>query len=93
MRTLTYCSFATEAGCLGICIFDGELDPVQACRRAWSLKINPGGELMAVSFSVDTVPPDVLSNMLDNLDKLLPKETAVQLFDAVRVGDQLDQMN
>lgn len=83
---LTYCSFATEAGCLGVLVLDGELTPRQASAAAWLLGQNPGGELLAIP-----VPSDVseahYAILLANRGRLITTEEAARLFGAKRVAE------
>ncbi len=53
---LTYCSFATDERCLGVVVFDRELDPIMAAREAHRLGINPGGEVAVWDLSTDQIP-------------------------------------
>lgn len=83
-RSITYCSFAELHRCLGVVILTGALDPVAAAKRAWALKINPGGQLMAVPCSEtdSDVPPEIFEAMWSNRDRLIPGDEARGLFEA-----------
>jgi hypothetical protein len=89
-ESLTYCSFATdEDGCRGVCILEGALSPIEAANKAWSLGINPGGELVAVACNKgDTdVPPNLFAIMKSNTNRLIPAEEARELFEAKSIRE------
>jgi len=89
-RAVTYCSFATdEAGCLGVCILEGSLDPVAASKMAWGLKINPGGQLMAISCQEtdEDVPLSIFEAMWANRGRLISGAEARDLFEAKSVRE------
>lgn len=89
MKALTYCSFADLPGCLGVVILEGELDPVQAARKAQHLGINPGGQLAAVSCTDadPDVPQHIFAAMAANVNRLISPEEARQLFEAKTVWE------
>jgi len=82
MRSLTYCSFASDDRCLGVVILEGAFDPLQAARRAHALGVNPGGELLAVPCNDEEpdVPPDMFEVMAANVHRLIPVDEARRLF-------------
>lgn len=88
-RKLTYCSFATPQKCLGVCVLEGNLSPVEACKVAWQKNINPGGELFACECAEDNpdVPGEVFEVMWANRDRLIPAEEARALFDCKSLGE------
>jgi hypothetical protein len=89
MRKLTYCSFADDDRCLGILILEGHLSPAAARGRADSFGLDPGGELVALPvFENDPkLPPDMFETMASNVNRLIPVELAIPLFDAIKLGD------
>lgn len=94
MREVTYCSFASNGGCLGVCILNGFLDPVQASKEARRLKINPGGELLAVPCKEtdEDLPPYAFETMWVNRNRLIPVEEATVLFDAKSIRELDDEL-
>jgi hypothetical protein len=77
---LTYCSFVKET-CVGVVILDGALEPAAACKQAWRLGLNPGGEVMVV-----ILPPDIeqrdFDRCFENRNRLLSPSDARELLDA-----------
>lgn len=94
-RGYTYCSFVQAGKCVGACILEGAFDAIQASKVSWRLGINPGGELMAVTFKETdpNIPPEVLEAMLANVGRLFSVEEARELFEAERVGDLDRELN
>lgn len=89
-RTLTYCSFATESQCIGICILFGKFDAVEASLRARDLGIHPGpSELltMVVEEGDPDVPPDLFEVMWVYGDKCMSPDAARILFDASSIRE------
>jgi hypothetical protein len=94
-RVVTYCSFAVPETCLGVLILEGEHDPEAASKIAWGLKLNPGGQLMAIScMETDAdVPPEVFEAMWENRNKLLTSQEARTLFDAASLKELDAELN
>jgi|SRR6188508_3304691 len=88
-RTLTYCSFADDDGCLGIVILEGELLPAAAAKRAHTLGVNPGGELLALPVieGDHELPPGMFERMAGLTNRLFSKDEAVVLFEARSIRD------
>ena len=89
MRSLTYCSFADDDRCLGVLILEGELLRAAARGRADSLGLDPGGELVALPVLENDphIPPGMFETMASNVNRLVSKDEAIVLFDAIRYGD------
>jgi hypothetical protein len=77
---LTYCSFV-KATCVGIVILDGALDPAEACKRAWRLNLNPGGDAMVIVIPDDLSQRDY-DRLFENRNRLLSTSEARELLDA-----------
>lgn len=94
-RGYTYCSFVQAGKCVGACILEGEFNAIQASLVAWQLGINPGGELMVITFreTDPDIPPGILGAMLANVGRFVPVEEARELFEAERVGDLEKERN
>lgn len=88
-RAVTYCSFANEGTCLGVCILNGSLGPVEASRMAHSLSINPGGELLVVACQEtdEDIPLKIFEAMWENRDRLIPVSEARILFEAKSIRE------
>lgn len=88
-RTVTYCSFATPETCLGVLILEGSHDPVEASRLAWGMKLNPGGQLMAMPCTETDadVPPVIFEAMWEHRNKLLAACEARELFEAKSIRE------
>jgi hypothetical protein len=88
-RAVTYCSFATDECCPGVCILDGILDPVAAAITAHTLGINLGGQLVAMPCyeSDSDIPPDIFEIMWINRNRLISAEEAKGLFEAKSVHE------
>lgn len=83
---LTYLSFVGDEGNRGVLVLDGALDPATACKTAWQLKLNPGGEVMTI------IIPDDLGQreydcLLENRNRLLRPDEARELLDAKPVSE------
>lgn len=76
---LTYCSFTTEAGCLGVLVLEGDLGPEQAVRKAWRLGLNPGGQVLTVVLPLD-IPEKNYLQCFENRHRLLAPEEARELL-------------
>lgn len=89
VRSVTYVSFAVPGKCLGVLILEGELHPQKAVLEAHRLKLNPGGQVMAVSCKEtdEDVPKEIFEAMWGNRDRLIPDTEARVLFDAASLGD------
>ena len=90
MDAVTYCSYATdEDGCLGVCILEGDLNPVQAALKAKELGISPGGQLLAVACNRKDpeMPPEEFAIMEANINRLIPPEEARTLFEAKSIKE------
>lgn len=89
MRSLTYCSFAQDTRCLGVLILEGHLDTVTAARTAWALRLNPGGQLLAVPCSETDadVPPKIFEAMWENRGRLMQAHEARELFEAKSIRE------
>ena len=89
MRKITYCSFATEEKSLGVVILDSELDIINASLVCHALGINPGGQMIAMSCSENDsdVPPQIFEAMWNNCNRLISKEEAKDLFDAISIKE------
>lgn len=83
---LTYCSFATDEGCRGVLILDGALDPVEACKQAWRMDLNPGGDVM-VMVTDDQVSQRDYERLFENRNRLLAPHEARELLNAKPVKE------
>lgn len=87
-RVITYCSFAggEPEHCLGILVLTGAHNPEEASRQAWSMGLNPGGQLLAVvGRETDAdLPPDEFEAYWANRDRLISLEEAKQLFSGIK---------
>lgn len=63
MTVYTWCSFANEEGFLGVCIVEAD-NVIEAAMRAHELGINPGGEVLGATFSIDDNLPAELVGVL-----------------------------
>lgn len=77
---LTYCSFV-KTTCVGIVILDGALEPADACKPAWLLGLNPGGEAMCIVLPDDLAQRDY-ARCFENRNRLLSPSEARELLDA-----------
>lgn len=93
VRAVTYCSFVDKVQgadrCVGVCILEGELDAVQAAKKAWALRINPGGEMLAISCreTDPDVPANIFEAMWEQRYRLLDYSEARELFEAKTIGE------
>lgn len=87
IRTLTYCSFATATECLGVVVLRGDMDVVVASGKCHEKGINPGGQVLSMPITEIDCPMPIFDAMWNNCDRLIPKDEAIRLFDAVRLGD------
>jgi hypothetical protein len=51
-KHFTYCSFAEPGKFLGGLFLPGNLNAVQASQLAWSMNLNPGGELLCCAVAL-----------------------------------------
>jgi hypothetical protein len=82
-REVTYCSFVTEEeDWRGVCILDGSLDRLAASEVAEHLKINPGGQVIAVPCqeTAEDIPLDFFNAMWSNRNRLISCKEAQDLF-------------
>jgi hypothetical protein len=95
MKKLTYCSFAVKDKCLGVLILEGSLDPVQAAKVAWTKKLNPGGEVLAMPCTEEDpdIPSKIFEAMWENRDKLLTGDEARKLFEAKSIKEFDEESN
>jgi hypothetical protein len=91
VRAVTYCSFADPDKCLGVAILTGALDPVAAAKRAWALKVNPGGELIAMPYQEAEVSPELFEAMWNNRDRLITDAEARVLFGVKSILEMEDK--
>jgi hypothetical protein len=94
-RGYTYCSFVQAGKCVGACILEGAFDAIQASKVSWRLGINPGGELMVITFreTDPDIPPDLLEAMLANVGRFVPVEEARELFQAKTMRELREELN
>ena len=88
-RAVTYCSFADDASCKGVCILQGDLPAVTAAIVAHQLGINPGGELLAMVCweSDEDISRDIFETMWAHRNKLLSEAEARSFFDAITLAE------
>jgi hypothetical protein len=89
VRAVTYVSFAIPRRSLGVLILKGELNVSEAILEANRLKLNPGGQVIAVSCKeTDTdVPKELFEAMWSNRNRLIPEVEARILFEAASIRD------
>jgi hypothetical protein len=80
---------------VGACILEGGYDAIQASMVAWQLGINPGGELMVITFRETDrdIPPDLLEVMLANVGRFVPVGEARELFQAKTMRELREEFN
>lgn len=82
---LTYCSFATdEEGCRGVLILEGHLDPIEASLTASAMRMNPGGEMVAIKVPEDLEEIEVYAA---NRNRLMTGAEARELFQAKSIRE------
>lgn len=89
-RAITYCSFVIDDKCVGICILSGTLDVIEASKECHRLRINPGGQLLAMSCKeIDAdVSLSLFEAMWMNRERLISPEEARTLFEAKSIREQ-----
>lgn len=86
-KTWWYLSFVKDGAFAGGCVVEA-VDMGEAVKRAWTLKINPGGEVMGIP-----VPEAALPQPNDR-DRLLTKDEIKSIWpDAEKLGDIDDALN